>query len=540
MRLAAARAGFTAEGLALILPAEPAVPAALGPRITPHVMDRLRRIVNQRRPGEGDAVIDLSVMSATGLTAALRRREISSRELLDHFLTRVEHHDGALNAVVTLDEESARKQAAAADEATAHGEAGGPLHGLPMTVKDSIETAGMRTVCGAPELVAHIPERDADAVARLRAAGAVIFGKTNVPTYATDYQTSNPVFGSTNNPWDLARSPGGSAGGAAAALAAGLTGFELGSDLAGSIRAPAHFCGVFGLKPSYGIVPTRGHIPGPPGTLAATDIGVLGPMGRSADDLDLGLDVLAGPDPAAAVAWRLELPAARATSLAGYRIAAWLDDPYCPVDSEVGRVLSTAVEDVRRAGGHVDQHARPVALPAADRLFRQLLGAVISDGYPPPLFAMMLALASTAEEYAPAQTARAVTQRKRDWNIAHEQRVRMAAQWAEFFRDHDVLVCPVTPTTAIPHDHSPDQATRTIIVNGRPMPYLDQMTWTGLAGAAHLPAAVVPVGHTRDGLPVGLQVIAPHLEDRTAVDVARHIAMLTGGFRPPPARRGLR
>jgi amidase len=482
-------------------------------------------------------VTDLGYSTTTKLVAALRRREIGSRELLDHYVERVERLDPAVNAVVTLDVERARKEAAAADEAIARGELRGPLHGLPMTVKDSLETAGLRTTSGSPDLADHVPERDADAVARLRAAGAVVFGKTNLPTYTMDWQSYNKLFGTTNNPWDTTRTPGGSSGGAAAALAAGLTGFEIGSDIGGSIRVPAHFCGVFGLKPSHGIVPMRGHIPGPPGTLSTSDIAVLGPMGRGADDLDLGLDVLAGPDAATAVAWRLELPPPRSDSLAGYRVAAWLDDPYCPVDRDVLDVLTAAVDALRGEGVTVDDLARPVELPAADRLFRQLLQGALCNGYPRRVFERLLAevAAAGADDDSPRlQTARAVTQRKRDWNSAHERRVQLAARWAEFFCNYDVLLCPVTPTAAIPHDHDPDINARTIEVNGQTRPYGDQFVWPGLVGMVYLPAAVVPVGHTPQGLPVGLQIVAPHLEDRTAVDVARRITAVLGGFRPPP------
>lgn len=480
---------------------------------------------------------DHGFASATELVAALRRREISSRELLDHYVERVERLDPALGAVVTLDVDRARKDAADADEAAARGELRGPLHGLPMTVKDSLETADLRTTSGAPGLADHVPERDADAVARLRTAGAVIFGKTNLPTYAMDWQSYNPLFGTTNNPWDRTRTPGGSSGGAAAALAAGLTGFEIGSDIGGSIRVPAHFCGVFGLKPSYGIVPLRGHIPGPPGSLTEPDIAVIGPMGRSADDLDLGLGVLAGPDADTAVAWRLELPPHRSDSLVGYRVAAWLDDPYCPVDRDVLDVLTTVVDALRGEGVTVDDRARPVELPTADRLYRQLLQGALCTGYPQRVFDQLLAEVAAAgadDDSLRVQTARAVTQRKRDWNVAHEQRLQLAARWAEFFRSHDVLLCPVTPTAAFPHDHDPDVDARTIEVNGQTRPYFDQFVWPGLVGMAYLPSAVVPAGHTPQGLPVGLQVVAPHLEDRTAVDVARRISAVLGGFRPPP------
>ena len=204
---------------------------------------------------------DLAFRSATDLVAALRKREISSREALDHFLARAERFNPGINAIVAWDIEAARARAGAADAATARGQSWGPLHGLPMTIKDSIEVVGMPTTCGAPELREHRAVVNAPAVQRLLDAGAVLFGKTNLPIYAGDFQSYNEVYGTTNNPWDVTRIPGGSSGGAAAALAAGLTGFELGSDIGGSIRNPAHFCGVYGLKPSWGVVPSRGHIP---------------------------------------------------------------------------------------------------------------------------------------------------------------------------------------------------------------------------------------------------------------------------------------
>src|ERR1700678_24335 len=251
--------------------------------------------------------VDLDFATATELTLALRDRTVSSRELLDHLLSRVDQHNPGLNAIVALDADRARAAATAADEATAKGEATGPLHGLPMTVKDVWETEGLVTTSGAPELKDYVPETDALAVGRLKAAGAIIFGKTNTPLYAGDFQTFNDVYGRTNNPWDTSRTVGGSSGGAAAAVAAGLTPLELGSDIGGSIRNPAHFNGVYGLKPSWGVVPSRGHIPGPPGTLVESDVNCNGPLARSLDDLGLGLGVLAGPVPEDAAGWRLDL-----------------------------------------------------------------------------------------------------------------------------------------------------------------------------------------------------------------------------------------
>jgi amidase len=475
--------------------------------------------------------------SATDLLAGIRRREISSAELLEHYFDRIDRLNPAINAVVTLDVDRARTRAADADRATARGESWGALHGLPITVKDSLETAGLRTTAGAAEYAEHVPARDADAVARLRGAGAVVFGKTNLPAYAADSQTYNPVFGTTSNPWDLTRAVGGSSGGAAAALAAGLTAMELGSDLGGSIRNPAGYCGVFGLRPSYGIIPTRGHVPGPPRSLAEIELATVGPMARSAADLGLALDVLAGPDPAQAVAWRLELPPPRARALRDYRVAAWLDDEYCPVDSEVLRVLGNIVEELRTAGVRVNDSARPCTLREAERLAQQLIQAAFAGAYPFAEFDRLRALADAADpddDTAPVRHARNVTARTRDRLHAQEQRAQVAARCARFFTDYDVILCPITPNTAIPHDHNPDVDARHITVNGRLRPYGDQIPWASLPGLCSLPALVMPAGLTRNGLPVGLQVIGPHLEDRTVVDFASRIAALTTGFVPPP------
>jgi len=319
-----------------------------------------------------------------------------------------------------------------------------------MTIKDSLETEGLCTTCGVPELAQHVPARDATAVARLRAAGAVVFGKTNAPTWAMDVQTYNPVYGTTNNPWDTTRSPGGSSGGAAAAVAAGLTALEMGSDIGGSIRNPSHYCGVYGHKPSWGIVPDRGHLPPPPGTLASTDIGVVGPIARSAEDLALALEVVAGPDEDQAVGWRLALPPPRRGALRDYRVAAWLDDPACPVDDAVRGRLEAVVEALRKAGVQVET-ARPVDFAEAFRDYLRLLLPVTTAGAPD---AVITALAEHAAQLAPdaddmqARLARFATQRHRDWLAANEKRQHHRARWAAFFRDHDVVLCPASPVTA--------------------------------------------------------------------------------------------
>jgi amidase len=466
---------------------------------------------------------------AADLVAGLAARRFSSSELLEALLERIEAVGGPVNAFVTLDPDGARAAAARAD-------AGAALAGLPMTVKDCFETAGLRTTCGAPWLAGHVPDRDADAVARLRGAGAVIFAKTNTPTMAADGQASNPVAGTTANPWNLDRVPGGSSGGSAAAIAAGLTTLELGSDHAGSVRIPASMCGVYGLKPSAGVVPLRGHIPGPPGTLGGSDMNVAGPLARSADDLDLALDVLAGPDPRDAAAWRLALPPARAARLGDYRLVAWPDDPACAVAPDVAAVIGAALDALSDAGARLLEHAAPVPLADSVRVHRALLMGVACDGLDDEAFAgLQAAVAAGQSDDATdaGRHARWLVQTKRAFNQVDEERAQMTARWAAWFDDVDALLCPVVANAAPVHDHRP-LGERTVLVGDEMRDAWDQVSWSSFASACGLPAVSAPIGLTADGLPVGLQVVAPYLEDRTAIDVARRITEVVGGFVPPP------
>lgn len=480
---------------------------------------------------------DLAFRSAFQLAAAIRAREVSSRELLEHYLERVARLNPALNAVVTLDLENARRAADAADAALARGEIIGPLHGVPMTVKDTFETVSLRTTAGHEPWREHVPAADAVAVGRLRAAGAVIFGKTNVPALASDWQTYNPIFGTTNNPWDPGRTPGGSSGGAAAAVAAGLTALELGSDIGGSIRVPAHWTGICGHKPTHGIVPQRGHLPGQPGSLAEPDLNVCGPLARSVDDLELALEVLAGPTAERAVAWSFRLPPPRRRRVSEWRIAAWLDDPAYPVDAEVRRCLKTAVETLRRAKAHVEEHAHPaVSLHELVATYQKLLMPIMLRDMGDEQFQALAGIAEAAPEDASGMisSARAATIRHRDWLLAHEWRERLRARLQGFFHDWDVLLMPVNGVPAIPHDHSEPLIARTITVNGAARPYSDLFGWIALPTMAWLPATVVPVGRTAGGLPVGIQIVGPYLEDRTPLAVARHLSALVGGVARPP------
>lgn len=457
---------------------------------------------------------DVSCWSATDLARVIRDGRMSSRELTRSYLDRIGRLDGVLNSVVTLNAERALTEAARADEDVAHGRPLGPLHGVPCTVKDAIETAGLRSTSGAPELADHVPHTDAPAVSRLRAAGAIVFGKTNVPIWAGDMQSYNDLFGVTRNPWAPERSPGGSSGGAAAAVASGFTGFELGTDIGGSIRIPAHLCGVFGLRPSFGIIPQEGYLAGPRRGRAELDNNVFGPLARDAADLDLLLGVLAGPRPVEATGWRLTLPEAAGRTLADYRIGLWLDDAYCPVDTECRTLIRGLVDRLAEHGGRVRDEHPAVSFEESFRAYWTLL--MSANGL------------NTPEGEQPGLSHHA-------WLDADDRRGRQRDAWHAWFADGmDVLLCPVLATAAYPHDHDGDYRTRYVPVNGRRRSHDDIARWTGLTGALGLPAATVPVGRTSAGLPVGIQVIAPYLRDRDAVRVAGLIAEVSGGYARPP------
>ena len=449
--------------------------------------------------------------SAVELAAAIRSRELSSVELLDRYLDRIEKLNPLVNAVVTLDAERARADAAAADEEAAAGRWRGPLHGLPMTIKDAIAVGGMRSTGGAVELRDHVPAADAPAVARLREAGAIVFGKTNVPRWSADLQTFNEVFGTTNNPWAFDRTPGGSSGGAAAAVACGFTAFELGTDIGGSVRIPSHCCGVFGLKPSYGVIPQRGYLSHVTGGVTDPDINVFGPIARSAADLDLVLGVAAGPEPERAPAWRLELPAPRKAALADHRIGVWFDELGCPVDGEVAAVLRATADRLSDAGVKLEEAHPPVSFADQNALFSRMLAAAMSP------------------------TARSPERdggNHRTWLLDQEQRAGLVRVWAAWFETYDILLCPVMPLAAFPHQQH--EGSRLLPMNGELRPYGDAIGWTGLIGAIGLPAAVPPLARTATRLPVGMQVVAPYLRDREAVHVAGMIAEVAGGYEVPP------
>ncbi len=478
----------------------------------------------------------LPFRSALDLAAALRAREVGCRELLDLYLARVERLDPRVNAVVVRDFDRARARAGAADAALARGEVWGPLHGLPMTVKESFDLADLSTTWGRPELADHRAGADALAVERLKAAGAVVFGKTNVPLMLADWQSHNAIHGTTNNPWDATRSPGGSSGGAAAALAAGLTGLELGSDIGASIRNPAHYCGVYGHKPTWGICPSRGHALD--GNLTETDIAVIGPLARGAADLATALEAIAGPDAIEAGAWRLALPPPRRARLPDWRVAVLLDDRNAEVDRAVGDAIRRLADFLAAQGAAVSDTARPaVDTDAAAADYIRLLRAATSGGIAPEAFAEWQALARELppeDESYRARMARANTMTHRDWLAANERRHRLRRAWAAFFRDWDLLLCPAAASAAVPHDLAGERWQRTIAVNGRAVPTTDQLFWAGFSGMALLPSTVAPAGESPEGLPIGVQIVGPHGGDLSCIEFARQLEGAWRGFVAPP------
>jgi amidase len=482
------------------------------------------------------AQTDLAFWSAKRLAAHIRRRKIGCLELLEHYLARVERYNPALNAIVVADFEGARKRAKAADRALARGESWGPLHGVPMTLKESYDVTGLPTTWGSPEFKESIAAKNALAVDRLLATGAVLLGKTNVPLMLADWQSYNAVYGVTNNPWDLSRVPGGSSGGSAAALAAGLSAIEAGSDIGGSIRVPAHYCGIYGHKPTYGLCPPRGHALA--GRVAAADISVIGPMARSADDLDIALAAMAGPDHIDGVGYQVTLKAPRKTELRQFKVAVMLDHPSAAIDRGVLDRLQALVDFVAARKVKISDNARPaIDLDRARQVYMALLYAAMSGRLPQATFEENLKavrLLAPDDRSHTAQMARANTLHHRDWLGLNEERHRMRLAWAEFFQDYDLLLCPPAISAAFPHDHEGEPFGRMIPVNGRLVPVIDQLFWAGYSGASYLPATVAPIGLDAAGLPVGVQIIGPQFGDRTCIAFAKLIEQEFHAFAPPP------
>jgi amidase len=479
--------------------------------------------------------VNPAFLPAHRLAALIRQKKIGCLELLRLYLKRVEAHNPKLNAIVVLDVERATRQARAADRAVARGERLGPLHGVPMTIKESFDVAGLPTTWGRPELESNVPSRDALAVERFKQAGAVLFGKTNVPTLLADWQTFNAIYGTTNNPWDVSRVPGGSSGGSVAALAAGLTGLDTGSDIGASIRNPAHYCGVDGHKPTFGICSSQGQTLPP--YIRESDIAVIGPLARSAKDLEIALKATAGPDEIDGTGWQLALRKAPKKTWRQWRVGVLLDAPNAEVDRSVQDRIQALAEFLGKKGTRVSHTARPaVDLKQAHDTFFRLLRAATSRSLNDEAFARNLEAARRArpeDDSYPAMMARGNTLHHREWLYLNETRHHMRLKWAEFFRDWDLLLCPAAASAAFPHNQQGERWERMVTVNGKPQPSTTQMFWAGYSGMCYLPSTVAPAGLTSDGLPVGVQIVGPQYGDLTCLAFAQLLEREYRGFVAP-------
>ena len=476
--------------------------------------------------------------TAVDTAKALANREISSVELTQLAIDRIARHDDKINAICVRDFERALQAAHAADASLARGERR-PLLGLPLTVKESYNVAGLPTTWGFPQQKNFIAAEDALTVTRVKDAGGIVLGKTNVPIGLGDWQSYNDIYGTTNNPFDLGRTPGGSSGGSAAALAAGYGSLSLGSDIGGSLRVPAFHCGITAHKPTYGLVPTRGHTPPPFQPLPnEADLAVVGPMARSAADLSLLLDVMAGPDPLeAGKAYRLQLPPARHARLQDYRILVIASDPVLPTDGAVRGAIERLAADLAKLGVNVARESPLLPdFATSSRLYMRLLLGFLGAIMPPDVHAGAGQAAAQLPKEAnslAAERLRGIALSHRDWVQANNARFGLRAQWRALFESFDAVICPIMPTPAFPHDHSPDQRERRISIDGVAHDYNDQLAWPGMATLPGLPATAIPLG-LAGGLPVGMQIVGPFLEDRTPLKLAELIEREFGGFVPPP------
>jgi amidase len=473
------------------------------------------------------------------MSAALAARKVSAVELAQDAIRRIERHDSKVNAVCVRDFDRGLEAAKAADAALARGDKK-PLLGIPMTVKESFNVAGLPTTWGFLPQKDFRPQDDALSIARVRAAGGVILAKTNVPVGLADWQSYNDIYGTTNNPFDLGRTPGGSSGGSSAALAAGYGALSLGSDIGGSLRVPAHYCGIYAHKPTFNLCPVRGHTPPPfPPLPFERDLSVIGPMARGAADLAVLLDVMAGPDPLeAGVGYRLALPHSRHPTFKGFRVLVLDSHPIAPAAASVRAAIDKLANGLARQGVSVTRESPLLPdLAAASRLYMRMLLSFLAATFPPEVYAGMQAAAT---QLAPndmslaAERLRGAVMSHRDWVLSDGGRTRLRAQWRDLFKSFDAVICPVMPTPAYPHDHSPEQEKRTIAIDGKPYPYVDQLVWPGIATLPGLPATAIPIGQSPDGLPIGAQIVGPWLEDRTPLKLAELIEREFGGFVPPP------
>jgi len=480
-----------------------------------------------------------SFKTAVELSAALKAKQVSAVELAEDAIARIERHDDKINAICVRDFERGLASARAADAAIARGETR-PLLGLPLTIKESYNIAGLPTTWGFPAQKDFRPKEDALTITRVKEAGGVILGKTNVPVGLGDWQSYNDIYGTTSNPFDLGRTPGGSSGGSSAALAVGYGPLSLGSDIGGSLRVPAFHCGVYAHKPSFNLVPVRGHTPPPfPAIPVERDLSVLGPMARCAADLSLLLDVIAGPDPLdAGVGYKLALPPPRHDDLKDFRVLVVEDHPIMPPNKDVRTAIETLADNLAKAGVTIARESSLLPdFAESSRLYMRRLMSFLGTFFQPEAIAgakTAAAQLSSDDKSLTAERLRGMTQSHSGWVIDDGMRARLRAQWRELFQSFDAVICPIMPTPAYPHDHSPDQEKRRINIDGKDYMYSNQLVWPGIATLPGLPATAIPLGLSTGGLPVGVQIVGPWLEDRTPLRLAELIEREFDGFVPPP------
>lgn len=480
-----------------------------------------------------------SFATAVDAAKALAAKQVSAVELAQHAIGRIERHDDKINAICVRDFDRALTSAREADSALARGESK-PLLGIPLTIKESYNIAGLPTTWGNPAQKDFIAKDDALPITRVKEAGGVILGKTNVPLALGDWQSYNDIYGTTKNPFHLDRTPGGSSGGSSAALAAGYGPLSLGSDIGGSLRAPAFHCGVYAHKPTFALVASRGHTPPPFQPIPMDrDLAVIGPMARSAADLSLLLDVMAGPDPIeAGKAYRLELPAPRHMALKDFRVLLITTDPVMPTDKPVRGAIETLGQNLQKAGVNVTRESPLLPdFAASTGLYMRMLLSFLGGGFPQDIYNGAKEAVAKLPPNASGlgvERLRGLVQSHRDWLQDDSARAKLRAQWRELFKSFDAVVCPIMPTPAFMHDHSPDQEQRRIKIDGIDHVYTDQLAWPGIATLPGLPSTAIPLGLSPDGLPVGAQIVGPWLEDRTPLKLAELIEREFGGFVPPP------
>lgn len=476
---------------------------------------------------------ELAFESAASLAQRLRNKEISSVEMLNYFFDRVDKFNGDLNSIIWEIREEAMDAAKQADAAIAAGDDLGPLHGVPMTIKESYDVKGTPSTWGAPYMKDNMAEVDALSVQRLKAAGVVLFGKTNVPLMLSDFQSYNEIYGTTNNPYDVTRIPGGSSGGSSATLAAGMTGIDSGSDIGGSIRNPAHFCGVFGHKPTWNLLPPRGHAT--PGVLTPSDLSVIGPLGRGAEDVEIATRVMAGPNEIESRGMRLDLPEFE-KQLSDLKVAVWRDDEMAPVDSSVSARVDMVAEALRGEGAQINFDARPEFTSQHSHFtYQSLLSATMACRVPEEQYQRNLEAAESldpSDESLDAVIRRNQVARFREWVGNNEKRTHIRWAWHQFFDEYDIVLMPIMARSAFPHDHRPF-GERVITVNGAPQSYFLQVFWAGLPTNAYLPSTIVPTGLDDEGLPIGVQVVGPEYGDLTTLGVSRQLEKLGFAFTPP-------